>query len=106
MFLLCVLYDKDKRQNAEQSGQRSTNKVQRENRKNPAAERGCVSLVLVVCSGRVNREGPIAGVGKSYCACVCVIVYYSVSLCVFVYHCVSSHATAPLYTYSGTGRRG
>ena len=49
MFVLCVSYSKDKRQKPGQSGQGSTDKVQRKNRKKKRQGHVCLSLVSVVC---------------------------------------------------------
>jgi hypothetical protein len=49
MFVVCVSYNKDKRQNGGHTEQRSKDKVQTENKKKSLWEHGCLSFLSVVC---------------------------------------------------------
>jgi hypothetical protein len=66
MFVLCVSYSKDKRQKPGQSGQGSTDKVQRENRKKTPGARMFVSCECCVSSGRSLCDGLIPRLEKFY----------------------------------------
>jgi hypothetical protein len=62
MDVCVVFYGKDKRQKLGQSGHRSLDEVQRENKKkkNPAGGHGCLSLASVVC-----RQVEVSETGRS-----------------------------------------
>ena len=59
MFVLCVLYSKGQKAKPRQSGQRSTDKVQRTKKKIPPEILMSVSCKCCVLSGRGLCEGPI-----------------------------------------------